>query len=195
MPGRPGETRIAPMNLWFRLLCLILASFWRPRLAPVREASRLRYRVWPHDLDPSLHLNNGRYWSIADLGRTDLILRSGLWRAVLRHRWIPVVSAATIRFRRELRPLQTFTLDTRIVTWGETWIVIEQQFIAAGPRGKEALAAIALVRVGLYDRGARAFIATSRLFAETGTEPVPPPAPTPDVVAFLAAEEGLRRRV
>ena len=51
-------------------------------------------------------MNNGRYWSLMDLGRTDLMLRTGLWRAVLRHRWVPVVNAGAIRFRRELRLFQ-----------------------------------------------------------------------------------------
>ena len=180
------------MNLWIRLLWLILGSRVRPALAPVTETSRLRFRVWPHDLDTSLHLNNGRYWSIADLGRTDLILRSGLWRAVLRHRWTPVVSAALMRFRRELRPFQSFRLETRIVGWDETWIVIEQRFVTSKRRG-EVAAAVALVRVGLYDRRARASIPAERLFAEIGAAPVAPPPPSPEVAAFLAADAALKR--
>ena len=88
------------MNLWLRLLHLIVASFFRARLDPSRDVSRLAFRVWPHDLDTSLHMNNGRYWTIMDLGRADLMIRSGLWRAVLREKWTPVVSAAKIRFRR-----------------------------------------------------------------------------------------------
>ena len=46
-------------------------------------------------------MNNGRYLTLMDLGRADLVIRSGLWRAVLRHGWAPVVSAVKIRFRRE----------------------------------------------------------------------------------------------
>jgi hypothetical protein len=41
------------MNLWLRVLGLILSSFFRPRLDPVRDVSRLSFRVWPHDLDMS----------------------------------------------------------------------------------------------------------------------------------------------
>ena len=100
------------MNLWLRLLWLIATAWRRPKLALPFGVSRLGFRVWPHDLDTSLHLNNGRYWTLMDLGRTDLMLGSGLWRAVLRQRWTPVVSAGQIRFRRELRPFQTFDLET-----------------------------------------------------------------------------------
>ena len=41
------------MNLWLRVLQLILTSFFRPKLDPVRDVSRLTFRVWPHDLDIS----------------------------------------------------------------------------------------------------------------------------------------------
>ena len=64
------------MNLWFRLAFLILSSVFRPKIDPVAETSHLRFRVWPHDLDTSMHLNNGRYWTLMDLGRADLMLRS-----------------------------------------------------------------------------------------------------------------------
>jgi acyl-ACP thioesterase len=52
------------MNLWLRVLHLLITSFFRPKLDPVRDVSRLKFRVWLHDLDMSLHMNNGRYWSL-----------------------------------------------------------------------------------------------------------------------------------
>ncbi|WP_366914556.1 hypothetical protein [Enterovirga sp.] len=39
------------MNLWLRLLALICLAPLRPRLRPPGAVSRLRFRVWPHDLD------------------------------------------------------------------------------------------------------------------------------------------------
>ena len=86
--------------------------------------------VWPHDLDTSLHLNNGRYWTLMDLGRTDIMIRSGLWRSVLRNGWVPVVGAGQIRFRRELRPFEAFRLETRIVAWFEAQLVMEHRLIS-----------------------------------------------------------------
>jgi hypothetical protein len=41
------------MNLWLRLLHLLLTAFRGPKLDPARDVSRLRFRVWPHDLDTS----------------------------------------------------------------------------------------------------------------------------------------------
>lgn len=179
------------MNLWFRLIWLLLTARFRPRLALPAEASKLAFRVWPHDLDTSLHMNNGRYWSLMDLGRTDLVLRSGLWRAVLRHRWLPVVNAGTIRFRREMRLFRRFRLETRILCWSEHWLVMQHRVLTQSRGGDEILAAVALVRAAIYDRNAKDYVPVARLLAEIGVE-AESPEPTAEVVAFLASEQVLR---
>lgn len=179
------------MNLWFRLIWLLLTSRFRPSLVLPGEASLLSFRAWPHDLDTSLHMNNGRYWTLMDLGRTDLVLRSGLWRAVLRHRWVPVVNAGTIRFRREIRLFRPFRLETRILCWSEHWLVMQHRILTTGRDGAPIVAAIALVRAAIYDRRAKAYVPVARLLAETGVT-TESPAPGPEVAAFLAAEEALR---
>lgn len=179
------------MNLWLRVLHLIVASFFRPKLDPVRDTSRLSFRVWPHDLDTSLHMNNGRYWTLMDLGRTDIMIRSGLWRAVTRYGWVPVVSAGNIRFRRELKLFQPFILETRIVTWAEGWVVMEHRFLSTSRDGTPVLAAIALVRAGLYDRRSKSFVPVDRMLGTIGIHAEAPEA-SPEVAAFLAAEEALK---
>ncbi len=179
------------MNLWLRLLHLIVSSFFRPKLDPVRDVSRLEFRVWPHDLDTSLHLNNGRYWTLMDLGRTDMMIRSGLWRPILRHRWVPVVGAGQIRFRRELKAFRSFTLETRILTWSESHVVMEHRLVSQAKDGSPILNAIALVRAGLYDRRERTFIPMERLLSEIGLQAEAPLA-VPEVEAFLRAEETLK---
>jgi acyl-CoA thioesterase FadM len=179
------------MNLWLRLLHLIIASFVRPKLDPVRDVSRLTFRVWPHDLDTSLHMNNGRYWTLMDLGRTDMMIRSGLWRPILKTGWVPVVGSAQIRFRRELRPFRAFILETRILTWSESHVVMEHRVMSRARDGKPVPNAIALVRAGLYDRKERRFVPMERLLAEIGIEAKAPEA-APEVEAFLKAEETLK---
>lgn len=176
------------MNLWLRLLHLILAAFWRQRIVAPSGVSQLDFRVWPHDLDTSLHMNNGRYWTLMDLGRTDLMLRTGLWRAVLKRRWTPVVNAGEIRFRRELRLFQPFVLETRIRGWTDTHIVMEHRILAGEPG---AVAAIALVRAALYDRAGQRFVPVSEIMAEIGVAAESPEL-GPDVATFLAAEEALK---
>ena len=179
------------MNLWLRLIAYILTARFRPALTLPADASTLDCRVWPGDLDPSLHMNNGRYLTLMDLGRLDIMVGSGLWRAVLSNGWTPIASTIAIRYRRELRLWQRFRLETRLVTWDDTAIVMEQLFVIAGGPRDGQIAARALFKGGLYDRRARAFVPTRRLMEVLGVTAVPPP-PADDVAAFLAAEDGLR---
>jgi hypothetical protein len=57
------------MNLWIRLLWVLLTARGRGHLDLPRESSLLTFRVWPHDLDISLHLNNGRYLTLMAMAR------------------------------------------------------------------------------------------------------------------------------
>jgi len=178
--------------LWLRLVrCLIVASAGRPLALP-DAVSQLSFRVWPHDLDLSGHMNNGRYLMLMDLGRLDIIARSGLLRPAWRNGWTPIASGIQIRFRRELRLWQRVRLETRLVAWQAQHVVMEQRFvITSGPHAGH-LAALALFKGGLYDRAARRFVAMERLMAEIGLS-APSPQPTPDVAAFLAADEALQQ--
>lgn len=180
------------MNLWLRLLWLLLSTPFRPKLKPPFEPSVLPFRVWFHDLDTSLHMNNGRYWSLMDLGRTDLMLRTGLWRVVLRERWVPVVNSGMIRFRRELRLFRPFRIETAILCWTESWLVMQHRVVSRGRDGSEIVAAVALVRAGLYDRNAKSFVPIARLMGEMGLGVESPPE-SPEVAAFLASEEAMRQ--
>jgi acyl-CoA thioesterase FadM len=70
-----------------------------------------------------------------DLGRTDIMIRSGLWRPILRNGRVPVVGAGQIRFRRELKPFQAFRMETRIVTWFHGQVVMEHRLISKAKDG------------------------------------------------------------
>ena len=115
------------MNLYFRLLKVLIALFWQKPLG-IFEESRLHFRVWPGDLDVNLHMNNGRYLTLMDLGRTDMTGRIGLLRLMVKNKWRPVVAAQTIQFRRALQPFQRFELRTRFLTWRGEWLFLEQRF-------------------------------------------------------------------
>lgn len=180
------------MNLWLRLLWLIATVSGRSKLRIPEDASSLVFRVWPHDLDPSLHMNNARYLSLMDLGRLDVILRAGLWHAVVRNRWTPVVNAAVIRFRRELKPFDAFRLETRVLAWADATVFMEQTFVFAGGARDGQVAARALFKGALYDRKERAYVPVARLMEEMGVSATSPPL-TAEIEAFLAADEEIKR--
>lgn len=118
------------MNLWLRLLALLLTARLRPR-ADLFDTTSLRMTVWPGDLDLNLHVNNGRYFTMADLGRIDFMLRTGVARIALARRGRPIVGDAMAKFRKGLQPFQRFTLQTRLMGWNEKWFFIEHRFIRA----------------------------------------------------------------
>jgi acyl-CoA thioesterase FadM len=180
------------MNLWLRLIwCLVAALFGR-RLDPSTDLSLLHFRVWPQDLDPSLHMNNGRYLTLMDLGRLDVLARSGLLAAARRHRWTPIASGIQIRFRRELRLWQKYRLETRLVSWQSQLVVMEQRFVFEGGPFAGQTAAHALFKGGLYDRSARRFVDLQRMMSEIGVL-AQSPALTADVTAFLASDDTMRQ--
>ncbi|WP_295559167.1 thioesterase family protein [uncultured Hyphomicrobium sp.] len=179
------------MNLWLRLLWLFLTAPFRPRLAAPTDVSVLTLRVLPNDLDLSLHMNNGRYLAVMDLGRLDLLLRSGLGSAVWRNSWTPVANAAIIRFRRELRALDRFRLETRVVAWQEQAVLIEQRFVFAGGERDGQVSARALFKGALYDRKARRYVAVSEMMQEIGASIESPPLPE-EFETFLAADRSMR---
>ena len=180
------------MNLWLRLFWLLLTAGRRGALKLPGDASRLAFRVWLHDLDPSLHMNNGRYLTLMDLGRLDSLARAGILREVIRQKWTPIASTVTIRFRRELRLFQKFQLETRLVTWDATQVVMEQTFLIEGGPRHGQVAARALFKGGIYDRKDKKFVEIARLMTLTGVSAASPPV-SPEVEAFLRADEELKQ--
>lgn len=144
--GGAAVERGARVNLIFRILRVLIAARFRPRVHMLEETT-VRFRVWPSDLDPLMHMNNGRYLTIMDLGRADAILRSGLRRRLASHHVYPVVASEMIRFRESLPLLARFELRTRLLGWDDRSFYIHQRFTR---RGRDV--AVALVRVRFLRR-------------------------------------------
>ena len=115
------------MNMYLRLLLFLLRVRAKSPLG-IWDTSHASFRVNPADLDVQRHMNNGRYLSIMDLGRMDLMLRSGFWKRITDAGWYPVVAGQTITYRRSLTLGQRFDLVTRVIGYDERWIYMEQVF-------------------------------------------------------------------
>jgi acyl-CoA thioesterase FadM len=119
------------MKYIFRLLWLVLTHRRRSRCSIIGPCVS-GFRVWPNDLDVFLHMNNGVYLTVADLARTDLMLRSDTFGPIRQRGWYPVVTGAAVRFRRSLKLWQRYTITTRILGWDERSFYIQQVFESRG---------------------------------------------------------------
>lgn len=180
------------MNLIFRLIgiCLLYLRD-RRKIAPL-DASELHFTVWPTDLDANIHMNNGRYLSIMDLGRLDLIVRMGMMKTVIKEKWMPVLSAATIRYRISLNPFQKFKLETKVIWWDEKWFYMEQRFIIKGGNKDGAVAAIAFVKGSFYSKQRKTTVPTSELITLMGLTETDTPAQPSYIKSWQQSEEDMR---
>lgn len=138
---------------------------------------RTSFLVTPWDSDVNRHLNNGRYLQVMDVGRFDLVARSGLGPELARRRWVPVVGGVHMEFLRELPLFARFTVATRIVGWDHRWFYVEQRFLVGG-----RLAAIG--RVQAQFRGPKGRVAPVEVLAELGPVPATPALPEAFTQAF-----------
>ncbi len=131
----------------------------------MHDIGTLRLTVLPTDLDVLGHMNNGVYLSIMDLGRQDLMQRSGALDKLFAAGFYPVAASETISFRKSLQPFQRFALETKIVGYDAKAVYVEQRFVAGGE-----LYAKAFVRARFLRKGGGT-VALDELAAVTGADP------------------------
>ena len=119
------------MHVLLRFLLLLATSRRRPKLG-LFDVGSMDMRAMLTDIDIAGHINNGMYFSLFDLGRFDLMLRSGVFATMRRNKWTPVVQAETITFRKSVGFNQKFTQETRMLGMDERCIYFEQRMIANG---------------------------------------------------------------
>ena len=157
------------MNVLWRTIIVTLRAKARVRRAGHRRLTdvyRIRLRVLPTDIDVLRHLNNGRYLSLFDLGRWDMLEQAGLTEVFRERRWYPVVSSETITFRKSLNLWQRFDLETRWIGRDDRALYMEHRAVVGGE---------------VYARA----IIRARLLGPGG------PVPHDDLFAAVALPEGL----
>jgi len=158
------------MNLWLRLLWLWIAGRSRPSIG-VLGPCRTPFRVSLFDLDIFRHMNNGRYFTIMDLARVDLMRRSGTLATLNRAGFYPVVTVASMFFRRSLNWRERFEIVTEVVAWDEKSLLLSQRFMRAGEE-----VATAVVRARFLRRSGGS-VPTAELFALMNDEVAQPSTP------------------
>lgn len=151
---------------------------------PLFAEVRTDFRVHPHDLDTNLHLNNGRFLTLMDLGRLDWLGKTGLMWPVTRRRYLVVLGASQMVYLRSLQLFQRFQLYTRLESFDAKWFVMAQRFERGG-----RICAQGRVR-GVFRRNNRTVPAT-QVLADCGLPDVRSPTPSAATEAWL---QSLRTR-
>lgn len=163
------------MNLIFRLLIVSIGSFFRSKL-DVSDSGRISLRVLPNDLDLNFHMNNGRFLSVMDLGRIDLIIRMGMLKTLSSNGWYPVIGAIHTTFRKSLYLFERYDIVSKIVGWDEKWIYLSQTI----ERDGEEVATAVMKTLFMSENGKVATDDIARAIGEDGDF-----APVPDEVRSL----------
>jgi acyl-CoA thioesterase FadM len=145
--------------------------------------STVRFRCWPNDLDTNFHMNNGRYMTLLDLGRLDLLLRTGAAAPAFKRKWYPVLAAVQMRFRKPLNLFQKFEIRTRIVTWDAKFVYLEQKIMREGNLVTHAWLKGAFV-------GPKGTVPMAELVELLGHKEPPPPLPE-EMQAWAKAEAAM----
>ncbi len=165
-----------------RTLLMMITSRRKPR-KDFREVGRVTMRVMPNDLDLLGHVNNGIYLSLMDLGRMDLMIRSGKWQQLGSLGWYPVAASVTITYRRSLRLWERYVLETKLIGFDDKAMYIEQRFV----RDNE-IYVVAVMRARFLKKSGGT-VTVAELGALAGIDPAT--MPIPDWMAAWAKDAAL----
>lgn len=119
------------MHVLFRTLLILLRARRRRRVS-LFESADITLRALPTDVDVLMHINNGQYFSLFDLGRYDLMARSGFWKATRKKGWHPVVQAEQITFRKSVTFWTKFQIHTKLIGVDERCFYLEHRVVVDG---------------------------------------------------------------
>lgn len=120
------------MNLFFRRIWVLLVAVFSSKRAPLNRAYILNYRVWLTDQDMFMHMTNSRYLSFSDLGRLNLLIRTGLASALRKNDWQLEICGQTRTLTRMLKAPQAFKMICEIDGWTDTHIAFNHVFRRRG---------------------------------------------------------------
>ena len=85
------------MYPWLRLARVGLGLISESKVE-LLATTRVHFRVWPNDLDFNVHVNNGRYLALADIGRIDWFVRTGVLGVARQHKAWPIIGDAIAKY-------------------------------------------------------------------------------------------------
>ncbi len=159
------------MYPFIRLGLNLLAARRMPPMNPL-ELHVSQHRCRLVDIDIYMEMNNGRILTLYEMGRFQAAVRMGLLTLLKKERWGLTVAGTSIRYRKRITPFEKYEVRTKIATWDERFVYIEQGMYKMNGE----CASNVLLRTAVVEKGRS--VPTDVLVAALGiTEPRPEPAP------------------
>ncbi len=145
--------------MFFRLLILVGKRLFNFKKTNLLDPCYTSFLIGPLDLDTNLHVNNGRYFSIMDMGRFDMLIKPKVFWKLAFGGYYPVVVSESIRFKRSLGLFNFFTIKTEIESWDEKDFYIRQIFYH-----KNQIMAVGYIKGRFLKRGQKKSVPTSEVY-------------------------------
>ncbi len=162
------------MHMFWRTFTHILFHSRRKPELGHYDVARTKFITLPTDLDSNWHMNNGKFFSIMDIARTDLVVRSGVWAIMRKRGWYPVVVGETLSFRKSLNLWQRFTIESRVLGFDDKAVTVEQRFLVKNKDGVEEIHAQGFVRARFLKKSGGT-VTNAELIEAIGASPRPLP--------------------
>lgn len=120
------------MNLFFRRIWVQLVAMLSSKRGDLNRPYTLKYRVWLTDQDMFMHMTNSRYLSFSDLARLNLLIRTGLAKALRENSWRLEICGQTRTLTRMLKAPQAFEMICEVDGWTDTHIAFNHRFKRRG---------------------------------------------------------------
>jgi acyl-CoA thioesterase FadM len=169
---------------FFRLASVTIKAFKKTKIN-FWEASTIKTKVHPNDLDVNVHMNNARYSTMFDLGRFDFLVRTGLIKLIWKEKWRPVIGSTMVSYLKSLKLYEKFTISTKVVFFDDKWFYLEHLL-----KKNDELMSRAFVKCLFLQKGQK--ITTQDLLKELHCNDMPILTPPPALLSWLKAEEELK---
>lgn len=153
------------MNLYFKFIYLLMKRMIRKKKQEITDVCITKFRVDLLDIDLNFHMNNGRYFSIMDLGRFDLMLKTNNFFRFFRNGYYPIVLSESMIFKSSLAPFSQYQVHTKVACWDEKFFYFTQKFVQ-----EEQITSSGSVRICFKQRGRKGIVPTKELIRFFGVE-------------------------
>ena len=114
----------------------------------IEDETTLSMRCGISDIDPYLEINNGRYQTLADIGRFNHGFRTGFFNKAKKNKIYFTVAGASNKYRYRIPFGKKFKMTTKIIYVDDKWTYYLHKFIF-----KDRITSTLLVRTGVVKNG------------------------------------------